>query len=88
VQPGTEDPVEYVGADQGEGAPEGGLLSLWGSNTRIRLWPAASRNSAWLSGGDLVQVDEAVEDLFAADPVLGEIDLRWPDVTMSRWRLA
>ena len=26
VQPGTEDPVEHIGADQGEGTPEGGLL--------------------------------------------------------------
>ena len=26
VQPGTENPVEHIGADQGEGTPEGGLL--------------------------------------------------------------
>jgi len=26
VQPGTENPVEHVGADHGEGTPEGGLL--------------------------------------------------------------
>ena len=30
------------------------------------------------SGGDLVFVDESAEDLFPADPVLGEVDLRWP----------
>jgi hypothetical protein len=27
-----------------------------------------------LSGGDLVLVDESAEDLFSADPVLGEVD--------------
>jgi hypothetical protein len=31
-----------------------------------------------LSGGDLVFVGESAEDLFPADPVLGEVDLRWP----------
>ena len=30
------------------------------------------------SGGGLVLVDESAEDLFPADPVLGEVDLRWP----------
>jgi hypothetical protein len=31
-----------------------------------------------MSGGDLVLVRESAEDLFPADPVLGEVDLRWP----------
>ena len=36
------------------------------------------RNGMGLSGGDLVLVRESAEDLFPADPVLGEVDLRWP----------
>jgi hypothetical protein len=41
-------------------------------------------------GGDLrlVLVCESAEDLFSADPVLGEIDLRWPGVSLSRCKLA
>jgi hypothetical protein len=41
-----------------------------------------------LSSGDLVLVREAAEDLLSADPVLGEVDLRWPGVSLSRWQLA
>jgi hypothetical protein len=41
-----------------------------------------------LSGGDLVFVCEPAEDLFAADPVVGEVDLRWPGVRLSRRKLA
>src|ERR1019366_5341336 len=41
-----------------------------------------------LSGGDLVLVRESAEDLFPADPVLGEVGLRWPGVGLSRWKLA
>jgi hypothetical protein len=41
-----------------------------------------------LSGGDLVLVDEPAEDLFSADPVLGEVDLRWPGGSLSRRELA
>ena len=52
------------------------------------LWPADSRSNARLSSGDLVLVREAAEDLPAADPVLGEVDLRWPGVRLSRWQLA
>ena len=40
------------------------------------------------SGGDLVLVDESAEDLFPADPVLGEVDLRWPRARLSRGELA
>ncbi|HCU96484.1 MAG TPA: hypothetical protein DHU96_28705 [Actinobacteria bacterium] len=36
------------------------------------------------SGGDLVFVREPAEDLFSADPVLGEVDLRWPGGSLSR----
>jgi hypothetical protein len=36
-----------------------------------------------LSGGDLVLVRESGEALFSADPVPGEVDLRWPAVGMS-----
>ncbi len=39
------------------------------------------------SGGDLVFVRESVEDLFPADPVLGEVDLRWPGGSLSRREL-
>ena len=52
------------------------------------LWPADSRSNARLSSGDLVLVREAAEDLFSAEPVLGEVDLRWPGVSLSRWQLA
>jgi hypothetical protein len=41
-----------------------------------------------LSDGDLVFVRESAEDLFSADPVLGEVDLRRPGVSLSRRQLA
>ena len=41
-----------------------------------------------LSDGDLVLVDEPAKDLFSADPVLGEVDLRWPGGSLSRRELA
>ena len=41
-----------------------------------------------MSGGDLVLVCESAEDLFSADPVLGEVDLRWPGVSLSGCELA
>jgi hypothetical protein len=33
-------------------------------------------------------VCESAEDLFSADPVLGEVDLRWRGVSLSRCELA
>jgi hypothetical protein len=36
----------------------------------------------------MVLVYESAKDLFSADPVLGEVDLRWPDVSLSRCELA
>jgi len=44
--------------------------------------------SVGLSDGDLVFVCESAEDLFPADPVLGEVDFRWPGVSLSRCELA
>jgi hypothetical protein len=41
-----------------------------------------------LSGGHLVLVCESAEDLFPADPMLGEVDFRWPGADLSRWELA
>jgi hypothetical protein len=41
-----------------------------------------------MSCGDLVLVCESTEDLFPADPVLGEVDLRWPGAGLSRRELA
>ena len=41
-----------------------------------------------MSGCDVVLVRESAEDLFSADPVLGEVDLRWPGAGLSRWKLA
>jgi hypothetical protein len=41
-----------------------------------------------LSGGDLVFVCESAEDLLAADPVPGEVDLRWLGGSLSRCELA
>src|ERR1017187_3684681 len=41
-----------------------------------------------MSGGDLVFVCESAGDLFSSDPVLGEVDLRWPGVSLSRCELA
>jgi hypothetical protein len=42
VQPGTEDPVEHVRADQGEGAPEGGLLRRAAPSTASASGPASA----------------------------------------------
>ena len=36
----------------------------------------------------MVLVRESAKDLFPADPVLGEVDLRWPGVSLSRGELA
>jgi hypothetical protein len=41
-----------------------------------------------MSDGDLVLVCESAEDLFPVDPVLGEVDLRWPGGSLSRCELA
>jgi hypothetical protein len=41
-----------------------------------------------MSGGDLVLVRESAEDLFPADPVLSQVDPRWPGVSLSRCELA
>src|ERR1035437_8620035 len=42
----------------------------------------------FVSGGDLVFVCESAGDLFSADPVLGEVDFRWPGVSLGRGELA
>ena len=41
-----------------------------------------------MSGGDLVLVRESAENLFSADPVLSQVDLRWPGAGLSRRELA
>jgi len=41
-----------------------------------------------LPGSDLVIVRESAEDLFSADPVLSEVDLGWPGVSLSGCELA
>src|ERR1039457_1726050 len=41
-----------------------------------------------MSGSDLVLVRESAEDLFPADPVLGEVDLRWPGAGLCGCELA
>src|ERR1039457_3067983 len=41
-----------------------------------------------LLGGDLVLMRESAEDLFPADPVVGEVDRRWPRVSLSWCGLA
>jgi hypothetical protein len=45
-------------------------------------------NSARRSSGYLILVRETTQNLLPADPVLGEVDLRWPGVSVSRWQLA
>jgi len=40
-----------------------------------------------VSGGDLVLVGESAEDLFSADPVIFEVDLRWLGTGLSGWEL-
>src|SRR2546423_1556340 len=50
------------------------------------LWLAAPAMP--LSGGDLILVYESAEDLFSADPVVGEVDLPRSFVCLSRWELA
>jgi hypothetical protein len=42
--------------------------------------------AAW--GCQAAIVDESTEDLFSADPLLGEVDFRWPGVSLSRCELA
>src|SRR6266516_1398321 len=44
----------------------------------------SSCSSVRLSGGDLVLVRESAEDLFPSDPVLGEVDLQRPGVSLGR----
>lgn len=39
------------------------------------------------SGSDLVLVYEAAEHLFSVDPMLGEVDLGWPGVSLGRRQL-
>jgi hypothetical protein len=41
-----------------------------------------------MSCGDLVLVHESTEDLSSADPMLGEVDLRWPAASLCRCELA
>src|ERR1019366_1355085 len=41
-----------------------------------------------LLGGDLVLMRESAEDLFPADPGVGEVDRRWPRVSLSWCELA
>ena len=36
----------------------------------------------------MVLVYEAGEQLLSTDPVVGEVDLRWQDVSLGRWQLA
>jgi hypothetical protein len=74
-------------AASGPATPVAKLSSL-GSNTRSGRWPASSRNSVGLSCCDLVLVCESAEDLSPADPVLGEVDLRWPGAGLSGCELA
>ena len=53
-----------------------------GSDLRILVAPSG------LSSGDLVLARESAEDLFSPDPVLGEVELRWPGVSLVRCELA
>src|SRR5712692_10606890 len=48
----------------------------------------SSRSRAGPSGGDPVLVRESAEDWFPADPVLGEVDHRWPGAGLSGYELA
>ena len=62
-------------------SPCGARLHDHGGDLRILVAP-------WgLSGGDLVLVRESADDLFSADPVLGEVDLRWPGAGLRRWEV-
>ena len=69
----------------------------WGPGLLLACWARihdrggdllSSCSSMGLSGGDLVLVGESAEDLFPADPVVGEVDLRRPGVGLSRCELA
>jgi hypothetical protein len=40
------------------------------------------------SGGDSARVRESAESLFRADPVPGDVDLRWPGMSLSGCELA
>src|SRR5689334_21248154 len=76
---GAIDPDKLAGIDA--------CVNLWGSNIRMWLRPVVFRHAARLSGGDVVLVDEAAKDLFSVDSMLGEVDLRWPSMSLSRRQL-
>jgi hypothetical protein len=59
-------------------------VQIHGRSGDLRLLAAARG----CSGGDLVFVREPAEDLFSADLVLGEVDLRRPRARLSRCELA
>jgi hypothetical protein len=46
-----------------------------------------SSTTQGLSCGDLVFARESAEDLFSSDPVLGQVDRRWPGVSLTRCEL-
>jgi len=54
----------------------------------IRAVNCVSSKQPGMSGGDQVLVREPAENLFSADRILSEIDLRWPGVSLSRCELA
>src|SRR5258706_12073311 len=60
----------------------GARLHDHGIDLRILVEPSG------LSCGDLVFAGESAEDLFSSDAVLGEVDLRWPGVSLVRCELA
>jgi len=76
---------QVLTADSSATSPRGqqpvGLASL-------RVLTCSCRNSRGISGGDLVLVRESAEDLFPADRVPGEVDLRWPAAGLSGCELA
>jgi len=58
---------------------------LWGSNTRMWLWPATFRNSARPSGGDLILVREAPRTCFRRTRCSARSTC--DGVSLSRWQL-
>jgi len=59
-----------------------------GLGNTIQVGDLRFRSSVGPSGGDVVLVGQSAEDLFPADPMLGEVDLRWPGVSLSGCQLA
>jgi hypothetical protein len=80
-------PPAYAGASSASDRACGRRHPVGPEYTIVVVTCSFSRQGG-ASGGDLVFVRESAKDLSSADPMLGEVDLGWPGVSLSRWELA